>query len=143
MDVKDFLNRIKNIDLLINTKLEEVSALRNRLMNVTASCDGERVQTSKQGDKFADTIAKIVDLENEINGDIDTLVEYKTLAKTLIDKLDDDVLKVILYKRYFSGKTFAQIADDIGYTERWTCELHERALKKLNDFKEFIEIHTA
>lgn len=143
MSVKDFLNRIKTIDLLIDTKLEEITVLRNRLMNVTVSCDGERVQTSKKGDKFADTIAKIVDLENEINADIDKLVEHKSLAKVLIDKLDEDVLKVILYKRYFSGKTFNQIADEIGYTERWTCELHERALKKLNECKEFIEIHIA
>ena len=144
MNVKEFLNGIKKIDLLINTKLEEVSALRDRLMNVTQSYNTERVQSSMQGDKFADTISKIVDLENDINNDIDKLVEYKSLAKELIEKLDDDILKVIVYKRYFAHCTFEQIAVEIGYSWRHTCRLHGIALQKLNKYyKDVIECHIA
>ena len=132
MTVKDFLNRIKKIDLLIDVKVKEVSALRNRLTNVTANTEKERVQTRKIGDNFADTISKIVDLENEINADIDVLVEYKSRARKLIEKLDDDVLKVILYDRYFRGCTFEEIAVEIGYSWRHTCRLHGFALQKLN-----------
>ena len=141
MSVKDFLNKIRKIDLLINEKLDEVSELRDRLTNITANTENERVQTSMQGDKFGATIAKIVDLEEKINADIDTLVEYKRVARELIEKLDDDVLKLILYKRYFSGKTFEQIAVEINYSWRWTCKLHGKALQKLNKYKEDIVIH--
>lgn len=141
MNVKDFLNRIRKIDVLINTKLEEISMLRNRLTNVTANTEKERVQTSMQGDKFGDTISKIIDLEREINNDIDVLVEYKTRARKLIETLDDDVLKVILYRRYFHGCTFEEIAVEIGYSWRWTCKLHGKALQKLNKAKEDIEVH--
>ena len=132
MTAKGFLNKIRDIDLLIDEKLADVQELRDRLTNITANCEGERVQTSKLGDKFADTIAKIVDLENEINLDIDTLVDYKKVARELIEKLDDDVLKVILYKRYFRGCTFEQIAVEINYSWRHTCRLHDIALQKLN-----------
>ena len=143
MGVKDFLNKIKKIDLLINVKLKEVSALRDRLTNVTANTEHERVQTSMQGDKFADTIAKIIELEESIDADIDVLVEYKSRARNLIEKLDDDILKVILYKRYFQGCTFEEIAVEISYSWRWTCKLHGRALQKLNEIikKEDIEVH--
>ena len=142
MTVKEFLNKIRQIDLLIDEKVEEINRLRDRLTNITASCEGERVQTSMQGDKFADTIAKIIDLETKINGDIDVLVDYKRVARELIEKLDDDILKTILYKRYFRGYTFEQIAVEINYSWRWTCKLHGRALLKLNKFfKEDIVIH--
>ena len=143
MNVKDFLNKIRKIDLLIDIKLKEMSALRDRLTNVTANTEKERVQTSMQGDKFADTISKIVDLENEINSDIDVLVEYKNQARKLIEKLDNDIYKVILYDRYFRGCTFEEIAVEISYSWRWTCKLHGRALQKLNEIikKEDIEVH--
>ena len=141
MSVKDFLNKIRKFDLLINEKLKDVTTLRDTLMNVTVSYDGERVQTSKQGDKFADTVAKIVDLEEKINADVDKLVEYKEVARMLIEKLDDDILKVILYKRYFRGCTFEQIAFEIGYSWRHTCRLHGVALQKLNKYKDVIECH--
>lgn len=141
MSVKEFLNKIRKIDLLIDEKLQDVQVLRDRLTNITANIQSERVQTSMSGDKFADTISKIIDLEHEINADIDVLVEYKKSARELIEKLDDDILKVILYKRYFSGKTFEQIAVEINYSWRWTCKLHGRALQKLNKYKEDIEIH--
>ena len=128
--------------MLIEEKLAAVQMLRDSLTNITARCDSERVQISKQKDKFTDTITKIVDLENEINADINILVEYKKRARELIEKLDDDILKVIMYKRYFSGKTFELIAVEINYSWRWTCKLHGRALQKLNKFyKEDIEIH--
>jgi DNA-directed RNA polymerase specialized sigma subunit len=145
MNVKNFLNKIRKIDLLIDTKLEEVSALRDRLTNITVNTEHERVQTSMQGDKFADTIAKIIELEEKVNADIDLLVNYKSRASELIEKLDDDILKVILYKRYFEGRTFEEIAVTINYSWRWTCKLHGRALQKLNEFvrKEDIEIHIA
>lgn len=142
MTVKEFLNKIRQIDLLIDEKIEEVNMLRDRLTNVTASTEGERVQTSMQGDKFADTIAKIIDLQSKITADIDVLIDYKKVARELIEKLDDDVLKAILYKRYFRGCTFEQIAVEIDYSWRWTCKLHGKALLKLNRFfKEDIVIH--
>ena len=71
------------------------------------------------------------------------MVDYKKVARELIEKLDDDVLKVILYKRYFRGCTFEQIAVEINYSWRWPCKLHGRALQKLNEIirKEDIVIH--
>ena len=143
MNVKDFLNRIRKIDLLINVKLDEITSLRDRMTNITVNSERERVQSSMYGDKFADTIARIIDLEDSVNNDIDVLVKYKELARKLIEKLDDEIYKVILYDRYFRGCTFEEIAVGIGYSWRWTCKLHGRALQKLNEIieKEDIEVH--
>lgn len=113
------------------------------MTNITVNSERERVQSSMYGDKFADTIARIIDLEDSVNNDIDVLVKYKELARKLIEKLDDEIYKVILYDRYFRGCTFEEIAVGIGYSWRWTCKLHGRALQKLNEIieKEDIEVH--
>lgn len=139
MSAKELLSKVKEMDLLIDEKLQDVQGLRDRLTNVTASYEGERVQTSMQGDKFAETVAKIVDLEEKINSDVDALIKHKEHARELIEKIDNDVLKAILYKRYFRGYTFEEIAVEIGYSWRHTCRLHGIALQKLN---RVIECHT-
>lgn len=132
MNVKDYLNKIRTVDALIDCKCDQIAKLRARLLNVTATTEGERVQTSKTDDKFADTIAKIVDLENEINRDIDRLVDLKCEARKLIEKLDDDVQKIVLYKRYFDNKRFEQIAIECNYSWRRINQIHSEALKTLH-----------
>lgn len=135
MGAKEFLKKIIHINKLIDCKLEQVSELRDRLTSIGGGAnDGERVQTSLQPDKFTDTIAKIIDLENKINKDIDVLIEYKDKARDMIESLDNDVEKVILYKRYFDDKSFEQIAVECNYSWRWIHKLHGDALQKLNKF---------
>ena len=63
---KSYLRQILKIDKLINRLIDTVSTLRKSLTSI--SCEiKERVQTSGPKDTAAGTIAKIVDMENEIN----------------------------------------------------------------------------
>ena len=114
--------------MMIDCKLEQVTELRERLLSIGATSDGDKVQTSGAKDTFADTIAKIVDLENIINRDLDRLIDNKAKARDMIEKLDDEVFKVILYKRYFDRKSFEQIAVECNYSWRWIHDLHSNAL---------------
>ena len=133
MAVKEFLNRIRKIDLLINCKLEQIEELRALLTGGSARYDSEKVQTSFENDKMTDTIAKIIELEHKINEDIDELVDKKIVAREMIEQLDDDREKIVLYKRYFDGKSFEQISVECNYSWRWVHVLHGNALKKLEE----------
>ena len=132
MQAKEFLKNIIQIDMMIDCKLEQITELRSRLTSIGCATDNERVQTSLKGDKYTDTIAKIMELEDLVNDDIDKLTEYKLQARELIEGLDNNVEKVVLYKRYFGRKTFGQIADECNYCSRQTKRKHDRALKKLD-----------
>ena len=52
-----------------------------------------------------DIIAKIVDLENEINDDIDKLVDLKAEITTVIKEVDDPELQSLLEQRYLNFRT--------------------------------------
>ena len=130
MQAKEFLNKIRHIDMMIDCKLEQTSNLRSRLTSINVSM-GERVQSSLDPDKFTNTISKIVELEKEINDDIDKLVDLKSIARKAIESLENDVEKMVLYKRYFENKTFEQISVELNYSWRRIHQFHGDALKKL------------
>ena len=138
MLAKEFLEKIITIDNLINCKIAQIKDLRDGLSYVGSNLSSDKVQSSIDPDKFTNTISKIIDLESEINRDIDRLVDYKKTARELIEKLDSDTQKIILYKRYFEGKTFETISVECGYSWRQTHRIHSKALQRLN---EVIESH--
>lgn len=128
MQAKEFLNKIRYIDMMIDCKLEQINDLRDMLTSI-GSPIGDKVQSSKDPDKFTDPVSKIIELEKEINEDIDNLVELKKIARNTIEQLENEVEKVILYKRYFENKSFEQISVEMGYSWRQIHRLHGNALK--------------
>ena len=136
MTAKEYLSQIRKSDNQINNKLAEISRLREMAMSITSTLKEDVVQTSGNGDKLADTIAKIVDLENEINADVDKLVDLKKEIMGVIDRLQEPFCD-LLYKRYFQFMKWEEIAVAMHYTYQWVCELHGQALLKV---KELIEI---
>lgn len=132
MSAKEFLNKIRAIDTMVDCKLEQVARLRALLTGGAIRYDKEKVQSSIHEDTMTNTVAKIIELDEQINNDIDLLVEYKSRARELIEQLPNDIEKIILYKRYFDNKTFEQISVECNYGWRHTCRLHGKALNSLN-----------
>lgn len=131
--VKAFLNRVRDADKLIDLKqmrLEELKALSTAVRSPDYSSD--RVQTSPQGDTIGNIVAKIVDLQEEINADIDRFVDLKADVMHNIDRLTNPDEKVVLYGKYFEYKTMQQIADEVPCCKRTVQRLHKEGLKKLS-----------
>ena len=132
MGSKEFLNKIRYIDMMINCKLEQVAELRSMLLPGAIRYDKDKVQTSNNADSISDTVSKIMELEEKINTDIDELVELKSVARENIEQMENDVEKVILYKRYFNNESFENIAVECGYSWRHIHRLHGEALKNFD-----------
>lgn len=132
MQAKEFLKKIIQIDMMIDCKLNQIVELRSRLTSIGFATDDERVQASLKGDKIADTIANIMELEELVNDDIDKLTEYKLKAREMIEGLENNVEKIVLYKRYFECKPFEQIAMECNYSWRQTHRIHGNALRNLD-----------
>ena len=98
MESKEFLNKIRHIDLMIDCKVNQVSELRSMLLPSAIRYDKDKVQTSPNGDPFIRTLEKIDELEEKINADIDELVNLKDVARDKIERMENDVEKIILYK---------------------------------------------
>ncbi|MGM9683141.1 MAG: hypothetical protein ACI3XQ_06045 [Eubacteriales bacterium] len=128
-DIKAFLKKIRLYDARISTKSEEIERLREFRLRITSS--GQPTGGSGARDKIGNLTAKIVDLENELAEESAKLIESKSRAVNLIDKLDDQDQHLIAYKRYFEYKTWNKIAEEMKMSERNVLYVHGKALQAL------------
>lgn len=130
LEAKEYLQRIRRCDTIINSKLAEVDSLYGMITRITPVLKDD-VGSGGGGsqDKIGNALAKIVDLKNDINHDVDTFVDLKREATALLEKLDNPLHYEILHKRYILYQTFERIAADMDFTHRWVCKLHGRALQ--------------
>lgn len=129
MTPKEYLYQLKDIDNLISTYQEEADMLMTRLTSTTQRIKEVNV-ISSQKNQFDDTIAKVLDLRNEINAQIDKYVDMKAEARKIVEKIQPLKYQTVLIKYYFQNKTFEQTAVEMGKSYQWVCELHGRALQE-------------
>jgi len=126
-----YLKRYINLDREIERKLEEVARLRSKLTRITQVLTAEPQGGGSIYGKTEEIIAKIVDLEREIDADIDRLVAIRDGIKTIIEAVEDDRERLLLQYRYLDGRTFEEIAVQMHYSWRQIHRLHSRALSNL------------
>jgi DNA-directed RNA polymerase specialized sigma subunit len=80
---------------------------------------------------MADTIAKIVDLQEEIDRDIDMLIDLKRDILTAVNAVERLEYRLVLESRYLHFRTWQEIADTLGCNIRHIYRLHDAALKKI------------
>lgn len=128
---KQYLQRIKHCDSCINTKLEERHRLWDKMTKITPTLKQDVVSGGGSQDNMSDAMAKLIDLEAEINREINKLVDARIAVTATIDKVEDARLHTVLNMRYVQFKTFEQIAAEMNYTYRWVCIMHGRALQEV------------
>lgn len=131
MNAKEYLSQAMYIDQRINSKLEQVTRLRENVTNCTATLSDMPRPDSPTKQRMEETICKIVDLEREINADIDRLVDLKAETRKAINAVSDPVQQLILELRYLCYKPWLEIAETIGYSEATVYRLHGEALKNI------------
>ncbi len=131
MNAKEYLSQAMHIDQRINSKLEQVTRLRENATNCTAALSDMPRPDSPNRQRMEETVCKIVDLEREINADIDRLVDLKAEARKAINAVTDPDQQLILELRYLCYKPWLEIAETIGYSEPTVYRLHGEALKNI------------
>jgi DNA-directed RNA polymerase specialized sigma subunit len=126
-----YLKRYVILDREIDRKLKEVARLRSKLTRVTQVLTAEPRGGGTIYGKTEEILAKIVDLENEIDTDIDRLISIRDNIKTVIEAVEDDRERLLLQYRYLDGKTFEWIAAEMNYSWRQIHRLHSQALTNL------------
>ena len=132
MSTKDYLSQAYRIDQRINSKLAQVMSLRDLLGKATGTLSGAPKAATPNPHSMEDTIAKMVDLENEINDDIDALVDLKAEIMRRIKRVENTEYQTILELRYLCFKRWEEIAVEMGYSLRRLYELHDCALEEIS-----------
>lgn len=131
MNAKEYLSQAMYIDQRIDSKLEQIMKLRESATKATATLSDMPRPDSPNVQSMEETIVKIVDLERDINRDIDALVDLKAEARKVISKLDNPEQQLILEMRYLCYKSWAEIAEDLSFSESNVYKIHGEALKRI------------
>ena len=133
IDAKRYLQQIQLCDSRINTRLEELHRLKEMVVRIMPTPKDNITSGGGSQDKLANAVAKIVDLEAEIDREIDYFVNARRKIVALIDKLSDPDQIQVLHKRYVQYKTLERIAYDMNMSYRNVCYIHGKGLQAVNE----------
>lgn len=129
-ETKRYLGQIRHLDNIIDNRIKERSRLRERITSISTEIKGERVQTSGTKDRVGDAVAKLVDLEREIDELVDKLIDKRRVITEQLEGLSDPDYYQILYLRYVERKSFCEISSAIDRPERTVKRFHDRGMSE-------------
>lgn len=120
MTAREYLMQISTAKEQIRQRQELINELRLRATGLTGRRDdGVRVATSNpDGDRMADAVAHIVDLENELADEIVKLSQMQADAARRISAIPDAIQARLLFERYVQGRPWKVIERDLGLSDR-------------------------
>lgn len=127
MTAKEYLNQYRNAYREIQAKVDQIARLRDLVMHTTSAPAGDRVQSSPEN-KLERIVAKIADMEAEVDEEIDRLADKRREVQAVIEKVPNHAQREVLIRRYMVGQKWEEIAVELDYHYRWVLELHGRAL---------------
>ena len=129
MSAQAYLSRALTLDGEINCKLEQLARLKSRLTSCTRMLSD--MPTGSTPADWTDTVARVVELENEMNADINRLIDLKREIGATISAVPDPMQRQLLELRYLCGWGWQRIADKLHYARETVCRMHRRALDEL------------
>lgn len=131
MTPKEYLSQFLAADRAINYKMEHIAQLRSLAAKVTQTfTDGDH--GVHDDDRLAKVIAKIVDMEREVDADIDRLQEVKAEVSGAISRVSDSRYRDLLELRYINGNTLFDVSEAMSYSYKYARALHAEALKHVD-----------
>ena len=135
MTTKEYFDQALTLNKRINSKLDHLGSLREMATKASTTLSDMPRSSSRNVHQMEDIISKIVDLENEINGDIDRFVDMKREYMLVIGDIKNPVHQLVMEQRYLCCRTWEQISVELGYDLRWLHRLHGRALHEAEEVR--------
>lgn len=132
MTAKEYLMQVFHINRRIDSKLEQLTRLREAATKATVAMSGMPRGGGTTRQPMADCIVKLVDLEIEITREIDMLVDVKAAARIAINAMADPEQQLVLELRYLCQKSWEEVSDSLGFGLSNVYRIHDLAL---NNFK--------
>lgn len=124
-----FLESVEKIDAIVPNKLVEIQQMYDLATSITATMNGECVQSSGSKQKMADAANKCMDTIDEISGHVDKLRNQRKEVTQTIEKLYSPIEYKVLHLRYIQHKTLEEIADEFGRSYDWAKDTSKRAVE--------------
>lgn len=126
---KDYLSRVRGVDREIDAKLEIVHMYRTKLLTVKIPTLSDMNVQESQMTTNEDRIIKYIEMEENVNAMIDSLVDMREQVFSEINALSDGTSRTILIRRYIINETWEEIAEATNYSKQHVTRLHGTALE--------------
>ena len=131
MTAKEYLRQLSRKDARINALIDRQRRCRELAERRTAVYRDTPGGGRRCSSSVEEYVAKIIDLEREIDRRIDEYVDLTREIETAIDRIDDDRYRDILRFRYINGWSWERIAREMHYDRRQITRLHGLALLEI------------
>lgn len=124
------LNKVRNYNKMISILEKELKQKRKEIdaMNTTYNEIRANIINSLTEDK----VLKIVELEEELEELKVKRDKAIVEIREVINKLDDDVLRKLMELRYIECMGWKDIAEIMGYSNKYIFDIRNKALKKID-----------
>lgn len=124
--VAAYLAQARQIDGLIQAKLEQIAQLRASLTRGTAMLS-DMPRGGPMRD-WTDTAARVADMETELREQINLMIDIKGAVTEAILTVPDMELRTLLNYRYLTGWSWGRIADAMHYDRATIWRKHKEAM---------------
>ena len=131
MKAKEYLSQAYRLDKRIDSKIEQLKSLNLLATKCTSTLSDMPKSQSISNSRLEDTVVKIVDLQEEINRDIDSLVDLKRDIVRTIKSVQNPEYQIILELRYLCFKTWEEIAVQMNCSIDNVFKIRKNALKSV------------
>lgn len=130
MTAKEYLSEVQTLQTIIEQKKERIREIRESVLSVrSVRYDLEKVQGGGNVDRIGEAVAKMVDLEKQVENDLLNLMYRKHEVIGQIHALDNYRYIQVLYKRYIEFKSLQTIATEMDLTDQYVREMHPKAVE--------------
>lgn len=125
---KQELNEYRENIKYIEEKLDDTEEVKAKIEKVTSVLSLTKTNNSHGiNDKFADAINKLEELKLDCSEKMKELLLKKFTIDDKIEKVEQPYRNVLFY-RYTRGKSWEDVAKELGYTLDYIFDLHGEAL---------------
>jgi len=129
---KQYLLQVRKRETAIQNLCMDRENLRELMYSIGGVKEGDRVQSSKDFDRFGSIYAKINEKEEIIADELSSLIDLKLKVSEEINSLQNWRYVRILHSRYLLYKSFEEIAVDMNYSYRYVTKMHGYALNEFD-----------
>lgn len=123
-ELKDYREDIKYIE----EKLNDTEEVKGKIEKVTSILSLSKTSGGEiSNDKFADGINRLEELKIDCSDRMQELLLKKFLIDSKIERTEQPYRNVLFF-RYTRGKSWEEVAKELGYTRDYVCEMHGEAL---------------
>ena len=131
-EVKDFLNKGYQVKNQVQLKRRRIEDWRRVAESITATIKPVAAFSSMPSNKVEDCVCNIIELQEEIQEEINSLAQVERDIESVIKQGPlDDTDRHIMEARYLNYMKWEEIAVALNYAYRWVLRRHGRAIRQL------------